>query len=527
VRFVAIVILLFASACRRPPAQLAVDNPVIAAEVRLEGFDVLPIPILEDFRARFPIRAGDSLTTESEQSAGNRSVEGLQDHGYPYAQVAIAREPLATGRVRLIVRAEPGTLGLFGRVDIAGNRRVDDAIIRRRLAFAPGDVFRRSAIVSTQQRIGALGLFKSVEIRAIDIDTQPAQIPMLVTVEEQNPWQWNLSLGYAAAEQLGVDARISHLNFYGSARRLDLEGRLSRIERGAGVSLSQTDTWHPALSWSMQARHREVDERSFFALSRGAQGAVTWRWTRELAATFSYASAFERSDVDADLEPLIGLQDGMLNAWSVDLDYQIAEQSSSSRGLIAAMQGPVTRALTLHLEQAGGWMPGTFHYLNLIGESRFYRRLLDQRLTLAARARVGAIDPMAIEADIPLLKRFFLGGADEMRGWGIYEVSPLSPTGVAVGGKSLFTAAGEARFPIFRRLRGALFLEAGNVWQSAWTVRFGDLLYDAGPGLRFDSQFGLIRVDFGYQLKTLEGLLIDGRPQKHRWRINFGIGEAF
>jgi outer membrane protein assembly factor BamA len=514
-------------ACRHVPPKGVADNPVIVTDVRLEGFEVLPVPVFEDFRDDFPIRTSSLLTAEAEQKAGGRAVEVLQDHGYPYAQVQTAREPVDAHRVRLTVRAEPGTRGFFGRVDIMGNRRVDDAIIRRRVAYAPGDLFRRSAIVTTQQRIGALGLFKSVEIRAQDIDLQPAQIPTLVTVEERNPWQWNLSFGYSAAERLGVDARVSHLNFLGSARRLDLEGRISAIEGSAGVSVTQTDTWHPALSWSVQARHREFDQPAFFVRSSGAQGAATWQWTRELASTFSYAASVERSEVNAGLEPFAGLQDGTLSAWAVDLDYQRSEPSPASQGLIVAMPGPVKRASRLHVEQAGGWMPGTFNYHNVIGEGRFYRRAFDERLTLAARARYGAIDPTTGDADIPLLKRFFLGGTDEMRGWGIYEISPLTESGTAVGGKSLFSATGEARFPIFRRLRGALFLEAGNVWQNAWTIDFANLLYDAGPGLRVDTPFGLIRVDFGYQLKTLEGLRIDGESQKHKWRIHLGIGEAF
>ena len=126
-----------------------------------------------------------------------------------------------------------------------------------------------------------------------------------------------------------------------------------------------------------------------------------------------------------------------------------------------------------------------------------------------------------------MLKRFFLGGSNEMRGWGIYELSPLSASGEPIGGTSLFTATGEVRAPIVRRLRGALFVEAGNVWEQPWTMRLADLRYDAGAGLRFDTPFGLIRVDFGYQLRPLEGLRIDGQPQTSRWRFNLGIGEAF
>ncbi len=183
--------------------------------------------------------------------------------------------------------------------------------------------------------------------------------------------------------------------------------------------------------------------------------------------------------------------------------------------------------MALHLEQAGGWMPGTFDYFNVIGDVRRYRRFRQSGTVFASRIRYGAIDPAAGEADIPLLKRFFLGGSSEMRGWGVYELSPVSASGEPVGGKSMFTATAELRIPIFRRVTGALFAEAGNVWQDAWTMRLGDLVYDAGPGVRIDTPFGLIRLDVGYQLKTIDGLLIDGEPQKHRWRINLGIGEAF
>jgi outer membrane translocation and assembly module TamA len=229
----------------------------------------------------------------------------------------------------------------------------------------------------------------------------------------------------------------------------------------------------------------------------------------------SYALTLEESDVDASLDPLLGLEDGMLSAWSVDLDH---------RRLTA---GVPVHALSLHVEQGGGWMPGTFNYFSVVGDARRYVRALDGRVVFAGRVRAGSIDPTGGDSDLPLLKRFFLGGANEMRGWGIYELSPLSASGEPVGGKSLLTATVEVRVPIFKRLRGAVFVEAGNVWQDPWAQRLDDLRYDAGPGLRLNTPFGLIRVDFGYQLRPLEGLRIDGQPQKSRWRFNFGIGEAF
>jgi translocation and assembly module TamA len=502
--------------CAKVPPKVVADNPILVEEVRLEGFDVLPIDVREELPEELPLRAGVMLTEDVEKAAGERAVEILQNHGRPYAQVRLAREPIDEKRARVIMRAEPGTLGLFGPVTIAGNRRVDDRVIRRRLAYAPGDLFRRSAIESTQQRIGSVGLFKSVEIRAHDIDAQPAAVPTLITVEERTPWQWNLGLGYASGERLGVDARISHLNVLGSAERIDLQGRVSRIERTAEVAFTQSDAWHPALSLSLQARHQEIDERAFFVMSRGGQATASWQWSKEFASTVSYAATLERSDIDATLDRLLGLEDGMLNAWSLDLNHRRLTSAD-----VAA------RSMSLHIEQAGGWMPGTFNYFSVAGDTRHYGRAFDGRMVFATRVRAGTIDPATGDADVPLLKRFFLGGSNEMRGWGTYELSSLSASGEPVGGKSVLTATAEARFPILKRLRGAVFVEAGNVWQDPWTLRLGDLRYDIGPGLRFDSPFGLVRVDFGYQLRPLDGLRIDGAPQKSRWRVNFGIGEAF
>ena len=509
------ILILVAVGCAKSPPAIAPVNPITVDEVRLEGIDGIPADARDELRDDLPLRAGMTLTDELEKSAGERAVEILQNYGYPYAQVGLAREPIDAARARVVFRAEPGSIGFFGPVDIAGNRRVNDRVIRKRLAYAPGDLFRRSLIEQTQQRVGALGLFKSIEIRAQNIDARPVDVPTLITVEEGTPWKWNLGLGYAAGERLGLDARISHLNLFGSAERIDLQGRISRIERTADVSYTQTDAWHPAVSLALQARHQEIDERSFFVMSRGGQAALSWQWTPQFASTASYAATLERSDVDVALDPLLGLEDGMLSAWSIDLDHRNVAADS------------LARAMSLHIEQAGRWMPGTFNYFSIVGDARHYRRMFDNRFVIASRVRIGSIDPAGGEADLPFLKRFFLGGSNEMRGWGTYELSPLSASGEPVGGKSMMTAIAELRLPIFTRVRGAIFVEAGNVWQDPWTLRLGDLRYDAGPGLRLDTPFGLIRLDFGYQLRPVDGLRLDGQPQTSRWRFNFGIGEAF
>ena len=505
-----LALFLFATACgtRRQKPLPTIPSP--SKKSGSKGFEVLPEDAREQLRKDIRLRAGTPLTDELENAAGDRAVEILQNHGHPYAQVGIVREPIDANRARVILRAEPGTRGFFGPVDIAGNRRVDDRIIRRRLAYAPGDLFRRSAIEQTQQRIGALGLFKSIQIRAHDIDNHPAVVPTLITVEEGTPWKWNLGVGYAAGERLGVDARISHLNVFGSARRVDLQGRVSSIERTVETTFTQTDAWHPALSLSLQVRHQELDQPAFFVVSRGGQAAVSWQWTKELSTTGSYAVALERSDVDASLDPLLGLEDGMLSAWSLDLDHRRMAPAASlcapyrctSSRRADGCRAPSTTSAPLatcalsacpgrprgHCEPPAGW---------------------DRSIRWGAKP-------------ISRCSRDFFSAARTRCGAGCTKLSPLSASGEPVGGKSLLSATAEARMPIFKRFRAAVFIEAGNVWQDPWSMRLGDLRYDTGPGVRFDTPFGLIRFDFGYQLKPLDGLRIDGKPQTSRGRFNFG-----
>ena len=71
------------------------------------------------------------------------------------------------------------------------------------------------------------------------------------------------------------------------------------------------------------------------------------------------------------------------------------------------------------------------------------------------------------------------------------------------------------------------FLDLGNVWPDPWRLHLNDLRYDVGPGLRYSTPVGPLRIDLGYQLNPVPGLLIDGKPQTRRWRLHFSIGQAF
>jgi outer membrane translocation and assembly module TamA len=179
------------------------------------------------------------------------------------------------------------------------------------------------------------------------------------------------------------------------------------------------------------------------------------------------------------------------------------------------------------VEQAGKWLWGSYNYWSATGEARHYLSV-SQRLIVANRVRVGSIEGFNnLEANVPFYKRYFLGGASSVRGWGRFELSPLSGFGFPIGGHSMLDGSSEVRLPVWGRLGAVAFVDYGNVWPQSWDFNLGDLRYAVGPGLRYNTPIGPARIDLGYQLNPIEGLLVNGEPQKRRWRIHFSIGQAF
>ncbi len=179
------------------------------------------------------------------------------------------------------------------------------------------------------------------------------------------------------------------------------------------------------------------------------------------------------------------------------------------------------------IERAGGFLPGTYTYTEVSGEVRHYVPL-GRRMVAAQRLRVATIDaPEPTDASVPFFKRYFLGGSTSLRGWGRYSVSPLTTSGTPLGGLTLLEASTEIRVPITGKFRAVVFVDAGNAWAEPWHFGPDRIRVDVGPGLRYDTPIGPARLDVGYQLTPIDGLVVDGKPESRRWRVHLSIGQAF
>jgi outer membrane translocation and assembly module TamA len=176
------------------------------------------------------------------------------------------------------------------------------------------------------------------------------------------------------------------------------------------------------------------------------------------------------------------------------------------------------------LEYARPWLGGTFHYTEYTGDVRGYVPI-GSRLVIAGRARMGQLVAER-DDDVPFSERYFLGGSSSLRGWGRFQVAPLSD-GIPVGGRTSFDVTMEARLAVRGPVGVVGFVDMGNVWAGNPAIDFDELRRDLGVGIRYASRVGLLRGDLGVQLNPIDGLLVDGAPESRQWRVHFSIGQSF
>jgi outer membrane protein assembly factor BamA len=339
--------------------------------------------------------------------------------------------------------------------------------------------------------------------------------------------------GYGSEEHARVRVRWDHVNFFGGARHAGFEARWSSLNRGVRADLREPYVLHKNLSLNFEGQAWQATEPVYSQNTLGGRVALRYQATERQFMSVSLINEYQKSSVVPEaltdftirddlialgLDPRTGETRGTLSAISIDAGR------NTTGSLLDARRGYM---LSARIEQAGRWMWGSYNYWSAAAEARHYQSL-GGRFVVANRLNVGSIDPAGeVDANVPFHKRYFLGGASSNRGWGRFELSPLSGFGFPIGGLSMLDGSAEVRFPVMGKLGGVLFLDYGNVWFDPWTFDVRDLRYAVGPGLRYQTPVGPARIDLGYQLNPIDNLLVEGEPQKRQWRVHFSIGQAF
>lgn len=522
-------------------AQTAVDltitvdegRPVLIEAVEFSGFGVVPPAHLGQVRKKMPLAVGSPRDRQAVVATHELALNELRDHGYAYARVATSENDGPDGKEATIrFTAEPGPLSHFGPVEIAGNKSVGENVIRRELTFKPGDLYRRSLVQESQRRLYAMELFQFANVQVVEPEAENPEVRTRVTVAEGKHQRVTFGVGYGTEENARLDGEYHDLNFFGGARTAGAHARWSSLDRGIRGDFNQPFVLRPHFSLGAEGQQWYTFTPAYNSVTSGGKATLTHRAGQRDSWSVSVTSEHDSSSIAGDvltdlrlrsdlialgLDPTTGRQAGQLNAVGFDL------QRTTADNLLDAHAG---YQLTFHMEQAGKLLPGSFNYFAVSADGRQYWSV-GRRLVWANRLQLGTIDPGGEAGDVPFSKKYFLGGASSIRGWGRFEVSPLSGSGLPVGGNSMLAFTSELRARFGEKLGLVAFLDGGNVWADAWTIRLDDLRYAIGPGFRYATPVGPVRFDFGYQLNPIPGLIVDGGPQRRRWRIHFSIGQAF
>jgi outer membrane protein assembly complex protein YaeT len=519
-------------------------QPVRVERVDSSGFDALPEPHRRKLEAQLPLKPGQPLDRALLQASREAALDELKDHGYPYASVRISESPGSSERNRVVaLNAEAGPLAHFGPIEISGNSSVSDNVVRRQLTYRPGQLFRQSALQESQRKLYGPELFDFANVEPLRTEDKPTEVPTRVTVTEGKHQKVNLGVGYGTEERARVQIDWRHVNFGGGARTMGVLARYSGLDRGVRLNFKEPYFFGPQNDITLSDHSWHSDDPAITLDTNGGRATITRHFRRgggpvlssRPTTTLSFTYANERENyaisnealqdlsfrdelIALGLDPRRGTGSGTRSAISLD------GGRNTTNNLLDAKQGYVA---SIHLEQAGRWLAGSYDYYELTTEGRIYRSI-GNRLVAAVQLRLGSIDAFGNQdVKVPFFKRYFLGGATNLRGWGRFEVAPLSGRGLPIGGHSFMNFSTEMRANVWRSLGAVVFLDGGNVWTNPWDFNVNDMRYDVGPGLRYQTPIGPIRADLGFQLNPIPGLLVNGKEEARHFRFHFSIGQAF
>jgi outer membrane protein assembly complex protein YaeT len=456
------------------------------------------------------LRRGEPFE-ERDYDAGRRTLRrAYRDASYGRATVdKHARVDLDTHRAVVRYEIRTGPPCVFGEVHVTGTSAVDPAVVLADVAFHPGEVFRQQAIERTRTQLDKSHLFYTVRV-----DPEPGTsdvVDVHVDVREAPPRDVRLGVGYDTEEGPRGIASWRHYDFLGGGRQLGFTARASLIERSGTADFMQPH-WPSAGSTSrLLLTYQEEDEDSFDLHRARGSPRLEWQPTPEVT-TF----LFDRIEYDQLTNVPVAVQvalpggaphHSILSGVGVGVDGIWADDPvDPQRGI----------ATTFSAEVAG--LGGDVHLVRIVSTTSVWHPLGFWGLLGAARLRLGIVDPIAGDEQVPLFERLYAGGVNSVRGYERWHVGPLADDH-PLGGRALVEMSGEVRHTIVGNFQGAVFVDAGQVDLAGDRFPIGHLQVGTGFGVLYKSPIGPVRVDLGFPLDRPAG--------DAAWQVTLSIGRAF
>jgi outer membrane protein insertion porin family len=392
---------------------------------------------------------------------------------------------------------------IIDTIAVTGDDKTREFVIRRELVLSTGELFNFKKIGESQARLYRTGLFNSVWIEPAPEDTGKVAKRLDVRVRERPSGVLDFKAGYAAIDGVEVGAEFVNRSVQGQAIELGLSGKYGERVREARASVG--DPWFMGVRIAIDAfgTYAWKDEESYVAETAGAGFVLTKRFGNAVALDGGYG--FERTVV------LEGVADREGEGTNYTSDLTAAVTYDTRSDILDARRGMLAHVETRF---ASSKLGGTNDFSLYEVSWRGFKDIRHGR-TVALSARVGWIKPQG-DGRVPVNERYFAGGEGSVRGFPRNSLSPLGEDGEPSGGRALVELRAEVRFPVYKRLGAAAFVDAGQAFEDFGAITRTGLAVGAGGGLRFRTDFGVLRLDVATPISE------SGSPQYY-----FGVGQAF
>jgi outer membrane protein insertion porin family len=443
------------------------------------------------------------------------------EKGYLYVQI-IPKETVREDVIDIEFLINEGLPAKIHRIEIAGNTKTRDYVIRRELVVKPNDLFRSSALQRSIREVYQLNFFKDVQIEPEPLEN--GDIDLTFKVEEKPTGQANFAAGYSARDKMVGSIGFSIPNFRGMGQRLDFSWDFGQIRKTIRFGFSEPWLFGSRTSMGIDVYRSSRDWTSYYD-ERRTGGALKigrrLRWPDDyfrLYGTYRWEQV-EYRNIDDNYSDPAGLRNIDWPMTTSSIGFTVIRDSRDLPEF--ATRGSVN---SYYIQLAGGLLGGNYNYHKHILNNYWYFPMY-QKLAFMFKTQSGIVRTFGTSKSVPFSERFFPGGTSfdgMIRGYDDRSVGPRSQ-GTEIGGRTMLIFTLEGQFPIVeQQVYGILFADAGNAWSSISQTDPFELQRSAGFGIRIVApMIGLIGIDLAYRLDNLF------EQKKGEWQPHFQMGTAF
>jgi outer membrane protein insertion porin family len=494
-------------------------QPYTVTSVRLEG-DYLGKE--KEFQAFVLLRPGQPYRGDAVTDTTKRFQDLFGLYGYAFARIEARPEiDRATGQVAVVLTAEPQRRVYVRRIDVAGNTRTRDEVVRREFRQLEGAWYDGGLIKLSKERVDRLGFFKDVDVETNEVAGSPDLVDLAVNVTEKPTGNLMVGAGYSSAEKFTFTASVKQENAFGSGNYLGVELNTSKYNRTAVIS-----TVDPY--FTVDGISRAIDV--FYRTSKPINSLGNSYDLKTPGASIRFGIPFSEYDTvflgagieHTEISTNVGIPLSYLN-------YRVLYGQRSNSFPLTLGWARDARDSVL-VPTAGRYQRVNLEW-GFAGEVRYLRTNLQYqeywqlplRMSFGINAEVGLGRGLGGKP-YPVFKNFYGGGLGTVRTFEQGSLGVVDPTGAYIGGAKRLNINGELYFPVpgtgnDKSLRVFAFADAGNVWREDEAITGSTVRSSAGVGLSWISPVGPLKLSYGKPIKALRNDRIQ--------RFQFQIGTSF